>query len=48
MSAIPLQRGNTAIELDDDGNITRFTTIYNSYQLTDQAYQTLVQLAAEK
>ena len=39
MSAIPLQRGNTAIELDDDGNITRFTTIYDLYQLTDTAYQ---------
>jgi hypothetical protein len=48
MSAIPLQRGNTAIELDDDGNITRFTTIYDSYQLTDTAYQSLVQLGAEK
>ena len=48
MSAIPLQRGNTAIELDDKGNITRFTTIYDSYQLTDTAYQSLVQLGAEK
>ena len=33
MAAFPLQRGNTAIELDDDGNITRFTTIYDSFQL---------------
>jgi len=48
LSANPLQRGNTAIELDRDGNITRFTTIYDSFQLTDTAYQTLVQLAAEK
>jgi hypothetical protein len=48
MSAIPLQRGNTAIELDDDGNITRFTTIYDSFQLKDAAYQALVLLGAEK
>ena len=40
--------GITAIELDGDGNITRFTTIYNSFQLKDAAYQALVLLGAEK
>ena len=48
MSAIPLVRGNTAIELDEDGKITRFTTIYDSFQFPDTVYQSLVQLGAEK
>src|SRR5215471_8380079 len=48
MNAAPLVRGNTAIELDDNGKITRFTTIYDSFQFSDAAYQTLVKLAAEQ
>ena len=48
MSAIPLVRGITGIELDDNGKITRFTTIYNSFQFPDTVYQSLVQLGAEK
>src|SRR5215813_7624207 len=47
MNAAPLVRGITALELDDNGKITRFTTIYDSFQFSDAAYQTLVQLAAE-
>ena len=46
-SAAPLLRGISAIELDGAGNITRFTTVYDSYQFTDAKYQTLVELAAE-
>ena len=48
MSAIPLVRGITGIELDDNGKITRFTTIYDSFQFPDTVYQSLVQLGAEK
>ena len=47
-AAAPLVRGNTAIELDDNGKITRFTTIYDSFQFADTVYQSLVQLGAEK
>jgi hypothetical protein len=47
MNAAPLVRGNTALELDADGKITRFTTIYDSFQFPDAVYQTLVKLAAE-
>jgi hypothetical protein len=47
-SGAPLQRGNTAIELDDHGGITRFTTIYDSYQFSDAQYQSLVLLGAEQ
>jgi hypothetical protein len=46
--ASPLVRGNTALELDEDGKISRFTTIYDSFQLTTQAYLALVLLAAEQ
>jgi ketosteroid isomerase-like protein len=48
LSASPLVRGNSAIELDEDGKITRFTTIYDSYQFPDNVYQSLVSLAAER
>ena len=48
MSAIPLVRGITGIELDDNGKITRFTTIYDLFQFPDTVYQSLVQLGAEK
>ena len=47
-AAAPLRRGINAIELDDNGKITRFTTIYDSFQLPDEVYKSLVQLGAEK
>jgi hypothetical protein len=47
-SAAPLLRGNTALELDQAGKITRLTTIYDSYQFTDAKYQSLLLLGAEK
>lgn len=47
-SAAPLLRGNTALELDADGKITRFTTIYDSYQFSDAKYQSLLLLGAER
>lgn len=46
-SAAPMRRGNTAIELDAKGKISRFTVIYDSGLLTYSAYQALVLLAAE-
>jgi hypothetical protein len=39
--AAPLQRGNVILELDDTGTISRFTTIYDSYQFTDDRYRAL-------
>ena len=42
--ATPIVRGNTALELDDQGKITRLTTIYDSYQFSDAKYQALVLL----
>ncbi len=48
LSAAPLQRGNTALELDEHGKISRFTAIYDSFQFPTAAYQALVLLAAEK
>jgi hypothetical protein len=48
MGALPLQRGITALELDDNGKITRFTTIYDSFQFPDQTYKSLVALGAEQ
>jgi hypothetical protein len=47
-SAAPLVRGNTALELADNGKITRLTTIYDSYQFSDAKYQSLLLLGAEK
>ena len=47
-SAAPLVRGNTALELDEDGKITRLTAIYDSFQFTDAKYQSLLMLGAEK
>lgn len=46
-SAAPLLRGISALELDSAGKITRFTTIYDSYQFTDAKYDSLVSLASE-
>jgi hypothetical protein len=43
----PQRRGNTAIELDKQGRITRLTAVYDSGLFTDDAYRQLVQLAAE-
>jgi limonene-1,2-epoxide hydrolase/ketosteroid isomerase-like protein len=48
VSASPLRRGNTAIELDAAGKISRFTVIWDSKELPDATYHTLVSLAAEQ
>jgi hypothetical protein len=45
--AAPLLRGNTALELDETGKISRFTVIYDSFQFPYATYQALVLLAAE-
>jgi hypothetical protein len=46
-SASPLVRGNTALELDGNGRISRFTTIYDSSQYPDATYRNLLLLGAE-
>jgi len=43
----PQRRGNTAIELDKQGQITRLTVVYDGGLFTDDAYRQLVQLSAE-
>ncbi|MGZ5985633.1 MAG: hypothetical protein ACXWK7_11890 [Caulobacteraceae bacterium] len=43
----PQRRGNTAIELDKQGKISRLTVVYDSGLFADDAYRQLVQLAAE-
>lgn len=43
----PLKRGNTAIELDKDGKISRFTVVYDSGLLPDDKYRALIGLAAD-
>jgi hypothetical protein len=43
----PQRRGNTAIELDKQGKISRLTVVYDSGLFADDAYRGLVQLAAE-
>jgi hypothetical protein len=48
MPSAPIFRGNTALELDKSGKITRFTVIYDSYQYTAAQYDAMVSLAAEK
>jgi hypothetical protein len=45
--AAPMRRGNTALELDGAGKISRFTTVYDSGLLAYPAYQGLVLAAAE-
>jgi hypothetical protein len=45
--AAPMHRGHTAVELDDAGQISRVTAIYDSGLLSYTAYQSLVGLAAE-
>jgi hypothetical protein len=46
-AAAPMRRGNTELELDADGKITRFVTVYDSGLLPDDRYRQLVLLAAE-
>jgi hypothetical protein len=43
----PQKRGNTAIELDAQGRISRLTVVYDSGLFPDDRYRQLVQLAAE-
>jgi hypothetical protein len=45
--AAPMRRGHTVIELDDAGQVSRLTAIYDSSLLSYPAYQSLVGLAAE-
>jgi hypothetical protein len=45
--AAPMRRGHIAIELNDGGQISRLTAIYDSSLLSYTAYQSLVGLAAE-
>jgi len=45
--AAPMRRGHTVIELDNAGQISRLTTVYDSSLLSYTAYQSLVGLAAE-
>ncbi|HEX5421661.1 MAG TPA: nuclear transport factor 2 family protein, partial [Gammaproteobacteria bacterium] len=47
-SAAPMRRGNTALELDADGKITRFTTVYDSGLFSYEKYKQLVLLGAEE
>lgn len=46
-SAAPMRRGNTALELDAAGKITRLTTVYDSGLFPYARYQQLVLLGAE-
>jgi hypothetical protein len=41
------RRGNTAIELDSQGRISRLTVVYDSGLFTDATYRQLVELGAE-
>jgi hypothetical protein len=43
----PQRRGNTAIELDPQGQITRLTVVYDSALYSEDAYRAAVLLAAE-
>jgi hypothetical protein len=42
-----MRRGHTCIELDDTGQISRLTAVYDSSLLSYPAYQSLVGIAAE-
>ena len=44
----PQRRGNTALELDPSGKITRLTVVYDSSLFPDADYRELVALSAEK
>jgi hypothetical protein len=46
-ASFPLKRGNTAIELDKDGKISRLTIVYDSGLLPDAQYHALIALAAD-
>jgi hypothetical protein len=46
-TASPMRRGHTCIELNESGQISRLTAIYDSSLISYQAYQNLVALAAE-
>lgn len=46
-SAAPLVRGHAALQLDASGAITRFTVIYDAYQLPDAMYRALGTLSLE-
>jgi hypothetical protein len=46
-SAAPMRRGNTAIELDADGKVTRLTAVYDAGLLSYPTYQSLVLASAE-
>ena len=43
----PQRRGNTALELDSKGQISRLTVVYDSGLFTDEVYRANVALAAE-
>jgi hypothetical protein len=45
--ASPMRRGHTCIELNESGQISRLTAIYDSSLISYQAYLSLVALAAE-
>jgi hypothetical protein len=45
--AAPMRRGHTCVELDEAGQISRLTAIYDSSLLSYAAYQSLVGAAAE-
>jgi hypothetical protein len=45
--AAPMRRGHTCVELDEAGQISRLTAIYDSSLLSYAAYQSLAGLAAE-
>lgn len=45
--AAPMRRGHTAIELNEAGQVSRLTAIYDSSVLSYAAYQSLVGAAAE-
>ena len=47
-SGFPQRRGNTALELDSSGKITRLTVVYDSSLFNDADYQNLVALLAER
>jgi hypothetical protein len=46
-STAPMRRGNTALELDTNGKISRLTTVYDSGLLPYERYRRLVLLGAE-
>ncbi len=43
----PQRRGNTALELDKAGQITRLTVVYDSSLFSDADYRALVALSGE-